>query len=108
MKLGSTTHKMGLDTGASTPHVHLSSALTLVGNGEATWGTSTEATLADGTVRTQRTITINHVSIGSLVADSVVATVGDDDNGVELLGSSVLNRAGRFTIDAQAHLIIFG
>lgn len=108
VKLGSTTHKMGLDTGASTPHVHLSSALTLVGNGEATWGTSTEATLADGTVRTQRTITINHVSIGSLVADSVVATVGNDDNGVELLGSSVLNRAGRFTIDAQAHLIIFG
>ena len=80
---------------------------TLVGNGEATWGTSTEATLADGTVRTQRTIT-NYVSIGSLVADLVVATVGDDDNGVELLGSSVLNRAGRFTIDAQAHLIIFG
>jgi clan AA aspartic protease (TIGR02281 family) len=108
VQMGSIRHQMVLDTGASAISLNSSTAEALVARGEAQWGQPITVSMADGREQSERTITINTVSIGGYTRQRVPAMVHNDDNGNELFGVAVLNSAGRFTIDAQSGRLMLG
>jgi clan AA aspartic protease (TIGR02281 family) len=102
--LGARTYTYMLDTGASDMTVTRSIADHLVLEGHAIRGESIPVVLADGSRHTEPTIVIDRVTVGTHTVENVVASVSSD-NGMMLLGLSVLNRIGPFTVDAP-HLTL--
>ena len=102
--LGARTYSYMLDTGASDMTVTKSIADLLVLEGHAIRGESIPVVLADGSRHTEPTIVIDRVTVGSHTVENVVASVSSD-NAMMLLGLSVLNRIGPFTVDAP-HLTL--
>jgi clan AA aspartic protease (TIGR02281 family) len=102
--LGARTYAYILDTGASDMTVTRSIADHLVLEGHAIRGESIPVVLADGSRHTEPTIVIDRVTVGTHTVENVVASVSSD-NAMMLLGLSVLNRIGPFTVDAP-HLTL--
>ena len=97
---------MLVDTGSTSLTVNESLAQRLLARGLAQEGPQGIATLADGSQREQQNVIIDTVTIGSHVLHDVLAGVSPDGSDM-LLGLSVLNKIGRFTIDGANHKLIF-
>jgi clan AA aspartic protease (TIGR02281 family) len=99
-------HQFLLDTGATNVTVTENIADDLLRYDEAAEIDPGRATLADGSERLTRRIVIKTLTVGSHVLHDVVAGVNPNDSQM-LLGWSVLNRIGKFTIDAVNGKLIF-
>jgi len=104
--LGTSAYSFVLDTGASDLTVTETVAARLVRDGHATSGQPETVTLADGSSHTVPTLTINTVTVGTHRVSDVHATVSSD-NAPMLLGMGVLNRIGRFSVDAPNRQLTF-
>jgi hypothetical protein len=106
--LGSSFYNMTIDTGATSGLVQESVAAALLARGEATeiagGGTST---IADGTTRQQRLISVYSVTLDGHTIHNVMFGVGPDSGGM-LFGLLPLAQFGRFTIDARHSQLVFG
>jgi clan AA aspartic protease (TIGR02281 family) len=98
---------MLVDTGSTGLTVNESLAQRLLARGLAHEGPQGIAMLADGSQREFQSVIIDTVTIGSHVLHDVHAGVSPDGSDM-LLGLSVLNKIGRFTIDGANHKLIFG
>ena len=99
---------MVIDTGADIVAVTDSIAKQLFTNDEATEMGKVITTLADGSTRTERMISINKLTIGDHhTVYNIPATVSPDQ-GTPLLGVDVLNQFGRFSIDTAKSKLILG
>lgn len=107
VKVGSVFVRMTLDTGATLTSVSETLADRLISDGEADELDPGNFTLADGSEHSARTINIHSLSIGSHTLYSVRASVETGDAPM-LLGISVLNRIGKFSIDPTANRLTFG
>ncbi len=107
VELGSVTKRMLIDTGASGVSIPESVADRLLVQREAVEAESAIVTLANGSEERQRGVRILSISIGGHVLHDVYANVGPDSS-EPLLGFPVLNHVGRFTIDTNAGVLIFG
>jgi gag-polyprotein putative aspartyl protease len=97
--VGSTPVTMLVDTGANTMSINESVASTLLANHEATEGEPIKVTFADGSVKNERTIQINTVTVAGHAVHNVRAGV-EADNAVMLLSFDVLAQVGpKFAID---------
>jgi clan AA aspartic protease (TIGR02281 family) len=104
--LGTSAYSFQLDTGASDMTVTKTVAARLLRDGHATSGQPETVTLADGSSHTVPTLTINTVKVGTHRVSDVLATVSPDAAPM-LLGMNVLNRIGRFTVDAPNRQLTF-
>ena len=104
--LGTSAYSFQLDTGASDMTVTETVAAGLIRDAHATSGSPETVTLADGSEHTVRSITINTVTVGTHRVSDVHATVSPDSAPM-LLGMGVLNRIGRFTVDAPSRQLTF-
>jgi clan AA aspartic protease (TIGR02281 family) len=107
VELGSVTKRMLIDTGADGVSIPESVADRLLLQREAVESESAVVTLANGREETQRGLRILSVSIGGHVLHDIYANVAPDSS-EPLLGFPVLNHVGRFTIDTNAGVLIFG
>jgi clan AA aspartic protease (TIGR02281 family) len=105
--IGPSMQRVLIDTGSTHLTVTESLAGRLLAQGNAHEGPGGTVTLADGSTHSGRNIIIDDVSIGAHVLHNIVAGVGPD-NADMLLGMSLLNQIGRFTIDSANHKLIFG
>jgi hypothetical protein len=105
--LGSIPIIMVLDTGASLVSIDSVLADKLVARGEAVEGVAETSTLADGRVQNNRTITINQLTMGGRAIYGVKAFVGGP-NAMPLLGTNVLNRFGKFSVDTVGRQLVLG
>ena len=97
-----------VDTGATSLVMPQQVVDELISAGQASYIDRTaDVTLADGSTMKARFIHIDRVEIGRHILSDVIA-VGKPAGATPLLGINVLNKIGRFTIDAQAHLLVFG
>jgi predicted aspartyl protease len=108
--LGSHPALMQIDTGAGMTSLTAKVAHELLDAGEAHYsGESHLFTMANGTTSNEQEIVIDRLQIGTHTLYSVHASVSPDE-GMMLLGYDVLDQmgGGRFTIDRQSNLLIFG
>ena len=106
--LGSQALMMTIDTGASDLQVPDDVADQLVASGDADDTHQTARfTLADNRQVDSRIIIIHRVQIGRHVLTNIRASTGPAGH-EGLIPFSVLNQAGRFTIDSAANKLIFG
>jgi gag-polyprotein putative aspartyl protease len=97
---------MTIDTGASIVSLPQDIADQLVDVGEATvLGTDT-VTLADGKIHEQTAIDIGKLTLGGKTLYHIRAVVGATNS--KLLGTNVLNKFGKFSIDATNNRLILG
>ena len=105
--LGSQPLRMLIDTGATMMSLPWDVAMALINSGDAEYGPKESFRLADGSIREQWTIIIHRMTIGSHVLTNVSASVAPT-GATPLLGFTILNRVGRFTIDVAAGQLTFG
>jgi gag-polyprotein putative aspartyl protease len=108
--IGAVDYHMTVDTGCSFMTVTPALADWLINNGQATFIRSVQSSLADGSTRTSRFLSIGQISIGGHVLTNVEASDGaaDTNDGSMLLGIGVLKRFGKFSIDAAGHQLVLG
>jgi clan AA aspartic protease (TIGR02281 family) len=104
--LGTSAYSFQLDTGASDMTVSQTVAARLLRDAHAVSGPPETVTLADGSEHTVQSITINTVTVGTHRVSDVHATISPDSAPM-LLGMGVLNRIGRFTVDAPNRQLTF-
>jgi hypothetical protein len=104
--LGASTYSFQLDTGATDPTVTEKVAAQLVADGHAVYGREETVTLADGTNHIEPTLEVGTVTAGAHRVSNVHALVVPNSAPM-LLGMGVLNRIGRFTVDAPNRQLIF-
>jgi hypothetical protein len=105
--LGSIPINMVLDTGASLVSIDSVLADKLIARGEAVEGVGEPSTFADGRTENNRTITINQLTMGGHAIYGVKAFVGGT-SAMPLLGTNVLNRFGKFSVDTVGKLLVLG
>ena len=105
--LGDQNVRMALDTGASHIVFNKSMGDALLKAGEAQLIKEWDSELANGTHEKVNVISINLVRIGNHILHMVPAMVHNDDKGAMLLGFSVLNEIGKFTIDTRNQVLEF-
>jgi predicted aspartyl protease len=103
----STPAIMLLDTGATMVSLPQDIADQLIDIGEAVVITQGDFTIADGTTSTKNIIDIGKFTIGSKTIYHVRASVNPVGAPL-LLGTNVLNRLGKYSIDATNHQLILG
>jgi clan AA aspartic protease (TIGR02281 family) len=107
LSVGSQSIYAMVDTGCSDMTVTESIANKLLAAGQATRLANTDSTLADGTHRTTRVISINTVVIGGHGLYNVPAMV-NPDGAIMLLGFAVLNQvSGKFTVNTAKSTLEF-
>jgi clan AA aspartic protease (TIGR02281 family) len=104
--LGGRSLIMMVDTGASSGSVPTSFADTLIAEGVATEGEQGRFKLADGSIKTARTIIVANVVIGGHTIHNVEFGVAPDDAG-SLLGFNALSAVGAFKIDPVRGVLTF-
>jgi clan AA aspartic protease (TIGR02281 family) len=107
ISIGGVTVEATVDTGAGSLTMPLSLAQQLVAKGEADEGGVTAGSLADGSQAVAGVVFVHSVTIGSHVVHNVTAMVMPDEHAPVLLGLPVLNKIGRFTVDAAAGRLTF-
>jgi hypothetical protein len=107
---GSVVYHMTLDTGCSQMSISNTLADWMLANGHATFIRNIQSTLADGSRRTSRLISVDQISLEGHVLTDVLATDGAPDqvDGSMLLGIGVLKRFGKFSIDTVGHQLVLG
>jgi clan AA aspartic protease (TIGR02281 family) len=105
--LGSQPLRMLIDTGATMMSLPSDVAMALITSGDAEFGPKESFRLADGSIREEWTIIIHRMTIGSHVLTNVTASIAPT-GATPLLGFTILNRVGRFTIDMAAGQLTFG
>jgi len=96
---------MLVDTGANVSSIPTWLADQLIAEGHARELDGTSVTVADGSSHMERTISVDSLTLGIHTRTNVLMTVSDAD---PLLGLPVLNAIGRFSIDSQHRLLMFG
>jgi hypothetical protein len=105
--LGSSFYSMTVDTGATSGLVTESVATALLVRGEATEIEGGNSTIADGSTRQERRISVANVTLNGHTIHNVVFGVGPNGGGM-LFGLLPLSQFGRFTIDPVNSLLVFG
>lgn len=105
-----TIYAMTLDTGCSSMTVSPAVADWLIANNKGTEMSAMNNSYADGSIHTSRHIMVNMISIAGHIAYNVEAGVvaPGQNYGDMLIGLSVLQRFGKFTIDSANHQLTFG
>jgi gag-polyprotein putative aspartyl protease len=105
-----TIYAMTLDTGCSSMTVSPAVADWLIANNKGTEMSAMNSSYADGSIHTSRHIMVNMISIAGHTAYNVEASVvaPGQNYGDMLIGLSVLQRFGKFTIDSANHQLTFG
>jgi hypothetical protein len=103
----STSATMLIDTGATMVSLPQDIADQLINIGEAVVITQGHFTIADGTTSTQNIIDIGKFIIGGKTLYHVRAGVGPSGS-MMLLGTNVLNRFGKYSIDSANNQLILG
>jgi hypothetical protein len=101
---------MQIDTGAGMTSLTEKAARVLLDAGEAHYtGQTSTFTMANGSTSNEQEIVIDRVQIGTHTLYGVHASVSTDE-GMMLLGYDVLDQmgGGRFTVDRQSNLLVFG
>jgi predicted aspartyl protease len=98
---------MLLDTGATIVSVPQDIADQLISIGEAVVITQANFTIADGTTSTQNVIDIGKFTVGGKTLYHIKASVGPN-GAMMLLGTNVLNRFGKYSVDAANNQLILG
>jgi clan AA aspartic protease (TIGR02281 family) len=98
---------MLIDTGATMVSLPQDIADQLVSIGEAVVITTGNFTIADGTTSTQNVIDIGKFTIGGRTLYHIRAGVGPNGS-MMLLGTNVLNRFGKYSIDTANNQLILG
>jgi hypothetical protein len=80
----------------------------LVASGQAVELEPVEVTLADHSKVAERAIGVETLTVGDNVLHKVLFTVTPDNKAQMLLGLSVLERIGKFSIDPANGRLIFG
>lgn len=97
------------DTGASDVSISPDVALTLIRTGTITKqdyiGTQTY-TFADGTTAESAVFILREVKIDNYIIKNVTASISNSLSAPMLLGQSVMQRLGRFSIDNNSHTLI--
>jgi hypothetical protein len=97
---------MQLDTGANISTIKESLADSLVAAGEAKDMGTGEYVMANGVKSTHRNVVVQSLQLGShRRGDVPMAAVSND--GMQLLGLSVLNSIGAFTVDSASNQLVF-
>jgi hypothetical protein len=96
--LGDRSVDMVLDTGAVISGISTTLANQLIASGQATEAEPHKFILANGEAEMERMIVVHSLTIGSHTTTNALVSVSD--NGMSLLGLSVLNNIGPFKIDA--------
>jgi clan AA aspartic protease (TIGR02281 family) len=98
-----------LDSGASDVSISADVALTLLKTGTVSdndfIGTQ-EYKFANGSVATSKVFLLNEIKIGGFIIKKVRASISNSIDAPMLLGQSVLQRLGKFTIDNSNHTLI--
>ena len=97
---------MQLDTGANISTIKESLADSLVAAGEAKDMGTGEYVMANGVKSTHRTVVVQALQLGSHRRGDVPMAVVSND-GMQLLGLSVLNSLGTFTVDSASNQLVF-
>jgi gag-polyprotein putative aspartyl protease len=97
---------MQLDTGANISTIKESLADSLVAAGEAKDMGTGEYVMANGVKSTHRTVVVQSLQLGSHRRGEVPMAVVSND-GMQLLGLSVLNSIGTFTVDSASNQLVF-
>ena len=97
---------MQLDTGANISTIKESLADSLVAAGEAKDMGTREYVMANGVKSTHRTVVVQALQLGSHRRGDVPMAVVSND-GMQLLGLSVLNSIGTFTVDSASNQLVF-
>ena len=98
---------MLIDTGATVVSLSKDIADQLISIGDAVVITTANFTIADGTTSTQNVIDIGRFTIGGRTLYHVKAGVGPVGS-MMLLGTNVLNRFGKYSIDSANNQLILG
>jgi clan AA aspartic protease (TIGR02281 family) len=104
--VGGMAHTFLLDTGATDVSVPADLADALIARGEAVEGPKSTSVIADGSEHVERTIIISSMKVGSHYLGNVRAGVAPN-GAMSLLGMSVLNRIGKFSVDAANGVLTF-
>ena len=98
-----------LDSGASDVSISPDIALTLIKTGTVTdsdfIGTQ-QYQFANGSIATSKVFLLHEIKIGGFVIKKVRASISNSIDAPMLLGQSVLQRLGKFTIDNSNHTLI--
>ena len=97
------------DSGASDISISPDVALTLIRTGtitETDFIGSQVYSFADGSKATSEVFILKEIKIGDHIIKNVRASISNSNNAPMLLGQSVLQRLGRFTIDNNNHTLI--
>ena len=105
--LGSSFYSMTVGTGATSGLVTESVATALLVRGEATEIEGGNSTIADGSTRQERRISVANVTLNGHTIHNVVFGVGPNGGGM-LFGLLPLSQFGRFTVDPVNSLLVFG
>jgi predicted aspartyl protease len=105
--LGDRLVTMTLDTGASMVSIPSNIAYSLLSAGGGSIIGMVNSTIADGSVHQEPEINIYKVTIGGRTLENVHATIAPD-NAMMLLGTNVLNRFGKYSIDTTNNQLILG
>jgi hypothetical protein len=105
--VGSTSTTALIDSGCFDLSIGPDLADALVARGEATRGDYIDTNLAGGVKGRTHLLTIHRVTIGGRVLTEVEADNGAAE-GMQLLGSGVLNQFGRFSIDLNTASLVLG
>jgi clan AA aspartic protease (TIGR02281 family) len=103
----STPATMLIDTGATVVSLPKDVADQLIGIGDAVVITQANFTIADGTTSTQNVIDIGRFTIGGRTLYHIKAGVGPVGS-MMLLGTNVLDRFGKYSIDSANNQLILG
>jgi gag-polyprotein putative aspartyl protease len=105
--LGSSFYNMTVDTGATSGLVTETVATALLVRGDATEIEGGNLTIADGSTRQERRISVANVTLNGHTIRNVVFGVGPNGGGM-LFGLLPLSQFGRFAIDPVNSLLVFG
>jgi clan AA aspartic protease (TIGR02281 family) len=97
-----------LDTGASDVSISPDIALTLIKAGtikENDWLKGAYYKFADGSVAKSKRFKLKTLKIGELVVNDVSCSIANSIDAPLLLGQSVLQKIGRYTIDSQNNVL---
>ena len=97
-----------LDSGASDVSISPDIALTLIKTGTITQSDFIgvqEYVFANGSKATSNVFILKEIKIGDLVIKNVRASISNSINSPMLLGQSVLQQLGKFTIDNKRHIL---
>ena len=103
----STPATMLIDTGATVVSLPKDIADQLISIGDAVVITQAKFTIADGTTSTQNVIDIGRFTIGGRTLYHIKAGIGPVGS-MMLLGTNVLNRFGKYSIDSANNQLILG